>query len=67
MQNEKTKFFKTDYYEVEREGYKIYLSHSPDFPTEAVIEGEFIDVSDLEWEDFDGMINRIISRYKGVI
>lgn len=60
-----TAFFATDTYTVNRQGYKIHLSRDLAHESEAVVEDMdgyriHIDVSDYDYEDFDGFLDAVL-------
>ena len=61
-------FFASDTYTVERQGYTIHLSRDIAYENEAVVEDMdgnrvHVDVSDYDYEDFDGFLDTVMEEY----
>jgi len=64
------RFFDTDTYKVDR-GYTIHISRAPEYTTEAVVEDAdgkmtLVDVSTVEYEDFDSFVDAIVDTYESL-
>lgn len=60
----KAEFLKVANGKYEVDGYTIQYSDIPSYEWYAVINGEFVDVSEYEWEDFDGFVEAVIEEYQ---
>lgn len=60
----KVDFLKVTNGKYEVDGYVIQYSDQPNYEWYAVVNGEFVDVSDYEWEDFDEFIDVVIEEYQ---
>src|SRR5690606_38108498 len=63
-QMEKENFLKVANGKYTVDGYTIQYSDAPNYEWCAVVNGEFVDVSEYEWNDFDGFIEAVIMEYQ---
>ena len=60
----KVDFLKVANIKYEVDGYTIQYSDQPNYEWYAVVNGEFVDVSEYEWSDFDGFVEAVIEEYQ---
>ena len=59
----KDEFLKVANGRYEVDGYTIQYSDQPNYELHALVNGELVDVSEYEWEDFDGFVEAVIEEY----
>ena len=64
LKMEKAEFLKVANGEYEVDGYTIQYSEQPNYEWFALVNGEFVDVSGYDWEDFDGFIEAVIEEFQ---
>ena len=64
LELEKAEFLKVANGKYEVDGYVIQYSDQPNYEWYALVNGEFVDVSGYEWEDFDGFVEAVIEEYQ---
>jgi len=64
LEMEKVEFLKVANRKYEVDGYTIQYSEQPNYEWFALVNGEFVDVSGYDWEDFDGFIEAAIEEYQ---
>ena len=60
----KDEFLKVSNRKYKVDGYVIQYSDQPNYEWQALVNGELVDVSEYDWEDFDGFVEAVIEEYK---
>ena len=60
----KSEFLKVANGKYEVDGFVIQYSGHPNYECYAIVNGEFVDVSEYEWEDFDGFVEAVIEEFQ---
>lgn len=64
LEMEKAEFLKVANGKYEVDGYTIQYSDQPNYEWYALVNGEFVDVSGYDWNDFDGFIEAVIEEFQ---